>query len=162
MSRRAVGSHAARFDTSWPPTRRSRRWHCVRTPCTRSGRQHRRFPRTLPRGQHVRHPRRTGSREWVQAWCPGTVTEVRESVPTLLRWLENKASLDFRGIGDTLSRHSDLAVGACTSWQTCQRTGSLCLRIQYPDTVVGLEGWNAADLSFAFHDFFRLLPPQLG
>ena len=39
----------------------------------------------------------------------------------------------------------------------------LALRIQDPDTVVGLESWNAAaNLSLVFHDFFRLLPPQLG
>ena len=31
----------------------------------------------------------------------------------------------------------------------------LALRIQDPDTVVGLEGWNAANLSLVFHDFFR-------
>ena len=38
----------------------------------------------------------------------------------------------------------------------------LALRTQDPDTVVGLESWNAANLSLLFHDFFRLLPPQLG
>ena len=38
----------------------------------------------------------------------------------------------------------------------------LALRIQDPDTVVGLKSWNAAYLSFVFHDFFRLLPPQRG
>ena len=37
----------------------------------------------------------------------------------------------------------------------------LALRIQGPDTVVGLESWNAAYLSLVFHDFIAFFHHSL-